>query len=99
MSGGHFEYKQWQIHQAAEDIEREIARNDSEERDEWGGIQGYHYPPEIIERFKEAAHTLHQAAEMMQRVDWLLSGDDGQESFLKRWNEEVRKYWNDAKGN
>jgi hypothetical protein len=30
---------------------------------------------------------------MAQRVDWLVSGDDGESSFLKRWLEEVRPYW------
>lgn len=93
MSGGHFEYSQWQVHEAAEDIERQIAINDSTELNEWGVTKGHNYSPEVIERFKEAAHTIHQAAEMMQRVDWLLSGDDGPDSFLRRWKEEVRPYW------
>jgi hypothetical protein len=34
---------------------------------------------------------------MAQRVDWLLSGDDGEDSFLLRWDEEVRAYWNTNK--
>lgn len=94
MSGGHFDYNQWRVHEAAEDIEKLIASNDDETLDEWGQKKGYGYPPEIIERFKEAAHTLHQAAEMMQRVDWLVSGDDSPECLLRRWKDEVRSYWN-----
>jgi hypothetical protein len=27
----------------------------------------------------------------MQRMDWLLSGDDGEESFLKRLDEDLKK--------
>jgi hypothetical protein len=27
----------------------------------------------------------------MQRMDWLLSGDDGSESFLKRIDEDLKK--------
>jgi hypothetical protein len=26
---------------------------------------------------------------MAQRVDWLISGDDGEESFHQRWKEEL----------
>ena len=30
----------------------------------------------------------------MQRMDWLLSGDDGDESFLRRIDEELKKLEN-----
>jgi hypothetical protein len=30
---------------------------------------------------------------MAQRVDWLVSGDDGEESFMRRWEKEVRPSW------
>ena len=40
-------------------------------------------------RFKIASHALKKAATMAQRIDWLVSGDDGEESFLRRWSEEV----------
>ncbi len=93
MSGGHFGYSQWQIHESAEDIERLIASNDDQTPDKWGDPKGYGLPPDILAKFSEAAHTLHQAAEMMQRVDWLVSGDDGQEGFRLRWAKEVRPYW------
>lgn len=96
MSGGNFEYKQWNIHETAEEIERLIATNDDKTPDEWGNSKGYGYPPEIIAKFKETAHTLHQAAEMMQRVDRLVSGDDSPECLLDQWEKEVRPYWQDA---
>lgn len=96
MSGGHFEYNQYYVCDLAEEVERLIETNDDETENEWGERKGYGFPPEIIERFKEAAHTLRQAADMAQRVDWLVSGDDGEGSFLRRWNEEVRPYWANA---
>ena len=40
-------------------------------------------------RFKIASHTLKKAATMAQRIDWLVSGDDGEDTFLKRWAKEV----------
>ena len=98
MSGGHFDHNQYRIREIAEDIERLIANNDDETLNEWGAKKGRQYPPEIIERFKEAAHTLEQAADMAQRVDWLVSGDDGDESFLTRWKKEVRDSWSNDQG-
>lgn len=93
MSGGHFDHPQWHIHEAAEDIERLIATNDDKTPNEWGDPKGRGYPPAIIAKFREAAHTLHQAAEMLQRVDWLVSDDDGPETFMERWESEVRPYY------
>lgn len=83
MSGGHFDYLQFRI----EDIARQI--------DELC-LGGDGHSQNVIEKFKEAAHTLRQSADMAQRVDWLVSGDDGEETFFSRWNEEVRPYWNEA---
>jgi len=93
MSGGHFEYQQYRIEDIAAEIEELIKSNNDERKDEFGYTRGRNYPPEIIEKFKEAQHTLRQAAEMAQRVDWLVSGDDGEESFLRRWQKEVRPYY------
>ena len=51
----------------------------------------YKYPDEVIEKFKEAVKILRQAEVYAQRVDWLLSSDDGEESFLKRLEEDLKK--------
>lgn len=40
---------------------------------------------------KEAVKALRVAQVYAQRVDWLLSGDDGEESFLRRLEEELKK--------
>ena len=98
MSGGHFDYNQFRVREIAEDIERVISTNDDQTLNEWGETKGRNYPPEIIEKFKEAAHNLERAADMAQRVDWLLSGDDGPDNFLSRWDEEVRSEWANPTG-
>jgi hypothetical protein len=97
MSGGAFNYDQYRIHDIAETIKEFINGNNDDSLDEFGDRRGKHYPPEIIEKFKEAAHTLRQASVMAQRVDWLVSGDDGEESFMRRWANEVPKYWPEIK--
>ena len=93
MSGGHFDYQQYRIEDIAVKIGEVIKSNNDESLDEWGQRRGNGYPPEIIEKFREATHTLRQAAEMAQRIDWLLSGDDGEDCFLRRWDKEVRDYY------
>jgi hypothetical protein len=54
----------------------------------------YKYPDEVIEKMKEAVKSLKIAQEYAQRVDWLLSGDDGEESFLRRLEENLKKIEN-----
>jgi hypothetical protein len=91
VSGGHFDYKQDAIADISDEVERLIRDNDSDARDEWGQTVGAHYPPAVVARFRTALRTLRQAAAMVHRIDWLVSGDDGPETFLERWKEEVSK--------
>ena len=81
MSGGHFYHIQYRMEDIAAEIDRLVDENDSTEKDSFGEDIGYHFPPQIIERFRQAAYTIRQAQEMTQRIDWLVSGDDGEESF------------------
>jgi hypothetical protein len=97
MSGGAFDYNQYKIEDIARKIQALIESNDDQTPHQYGGTVGNNYSPAIIAKFAETVHTLKQAAEMAQRVDWLVSGDDGEESFLSRWAQEVRPYWNDTK--
>jgi len=89
MSGGHFEYQQYRLHDIASQIKELIASNDDEY--EWGYRRGNGYSAETIEKFKIAVDTLEKAAIMAQRVDWLVSGDDGEDSFHRRWDEELKE--------
>ena len=41
--------------------------------------------------FKKAADAVRIAQIYIQRMDWLLSGDDGEESFLSRLEENLKK--------
>ena len=91
MSGGHFNYNQWRIRDIAEQIDELIKSNDDETLDEWGDRRGRGYSPETIERFREAVAALRVAAIYAQRVDWLVSGDDGEEAFHKRLQEELNE--------
>jgi hypothetical protein len=106
MSGGAFDYNQYKIGYIADQIEQTIIKNgvkktpeeikDDWHNDEWyekypEDLFNYKYPDEVIEKMKEAVKALKIAQEYAQRVDWLLSGDDGEESFLSRLEENLKK--------
>ena len=77
MSGGRFEYKQYDMNYIADKIEHEVLINSKKK--------------EVIEKFKEAVIILRKAAIYTQRIDWLLSGDDEEETFLKRLKKDLKE--------
>lgn len=95
MSGGHFDYNQYNIGYIADVIQDEIANNDvrpegwNEELDGEWKVQ--RHSEKVIEKMQEAVSALRIAETYAQRVDWYLSGDDGEESFLKRLEEDLNK--------
>jgi len=91
MSGGHFQYKQWEISHIADEVEQLILTNYSEEEDKWGDRKGCHFSPETIEEFKKGLVVLRQAYVYAQRIDWLVSGDDGENSFHSRLKNDLEK--------
>jgi hypothetical protein len=107
MSGGRFQYKQYEINYIADQIEHEVLTNGKKKTDDELKEEGwrdpdwykkypedlyhYEYPKEVIEKFKEAVIVLRKAAVYAQRVDWLLSGDDGEETFLERLKKDLDK--------
>ena len=58
----------------------------------------YHpeYTEETIQIFKDAVKILRKAAIYANRIDWLLSGDDGEESLKERLEEELKKLEEEA---
>lgn len=91
MSGGYFDHRQWNITEIATQIEEIIQRNDSTDRNVYGDPVSFNLTDETIKEFKVAVGVLNLAAVYAQRIDWLLSGDDGEETFHKRLKEEVSK--------
>lgn len=89
MSGGHFDYAQFRIEDIATAIDELISTNSSKDVDSYGQEVGRDYPVDIIEKFDEARKALRISGAMAQRIDWLVSADDGEDSFRSRWREEV----------
>lgn len=102
MSGGHFDYKQYHIGEIADSIERQINNNGepyTKEELKDGYYFGedstenchYEYPEDIIEEFKKGLYFLRMAQIYAQRIDWLLSCDDGEDSFRERLKEDLEQ--------
>jgi len=85
MSGGRFEYKQYDMFWIADDIQGIIDLNGEPDED------GYvcEYAPETIEIMNYAEKMVRLAATLAHRVDWLVSGDDCEESFHDRVAKEI----------
>ena len=85
MSGGHFNYIHDQIETQLEELEHLIENNNTPDEDGYApGLK-----EETIARVKEACNAAKRAAAMLKRVDWLYSGDDSEDSFHQRWEDEM----------
>ena len=105
MSGGTFEYSQYQLKDIANRIEQEIYNSGRKKHPEelkqetWRGPDWYEkypedlynrkYPKEVIEEFIKGYKILRLAEIYTQRIDWLIADDDGNESFLERLKNEL----------
>jgi len=91
MSGGHFHYRQYEIEQIADAVEQLILTNFSAETDQWGSTIGHNLKPNTIAEFRRGLALLRQAGVYAQRIDWLISGDDGEDSFHTRLADDLRR--------
>jgi len=81
MSGGFFEYKQYEFQHIADEIEQIVLDNDTDEY--------YGYSEATLRGFKKAVAILREAQIYLQRIDWLVSGDDGEDTFHERLRKDL----------
>ena len=93
MSGGYFEYKQYHIQDIIEKLEETKVKVESDE-------ECYHYyrKQELLQEISNGLDYLNLAEIYTQRLDWLFSGDDGEDSFFERLEEEVDGFWSKELG-
>jgi hypothetical protein len=82
MSGGHFDYVQYRLSSVVDQIQELIDNNNVV--DEWG--YATNYSEETLDKFREAIKAVDKARNMIHRIDYLVSGDDGEETFNERWS-------------
>jgi len=86
MSGGHFEYKQYQINDIIDTLEYDIKNFNVEDED------GYktNYSQDVLEIMKKTLGHLTLARTLTHRLDYLFSGDDSEDSFFERLEEDLK---------
>lgn len=95
MSGGHFNdngYEYYKVEQFADELEQEILNNGKDGTVE-NGYEWYpNHDPDVIDVLEERIPKLRKMAEIMRHIDYLYSGDTGDDSFLLRMKETEAKY-------
>lgn len=89
MSGGSFNnsgYIYYHVHQFADELENRIENNNVD--DEYG--YSPNYPEEVLRVLRAHIPEINRIAKIMRAIDYLYSGDHGEDSFL-RAIEVIRK--------
>lgn len=84
MSGGFFDYVQFRLDEPIEDISKILINNEKKTEED-------KIPKEVIEELKKGIKNLEISKIYLQRIDWLLSGDDNENDFLERLKEELNQ--------
>jgi hypothetical protein len=87
MSGGAFDHQQYRLGEIAGIIEDIIYENRKPDENNWF----YDFDEHTIAEFKKAIEHLKIAQIYAHRIDWLVSGDDGEETFHKRLKVDLEK--------
>ena len=82
MSGGYFSHRR-ALSDIAEDIDKCVLTNKIP--NEWDEVRDY--PDEVLQKFTETADDLRRLSRQVYYIDYLLSGDIGPETLLKKWSE------------
>ena len=101
----YFDYIQYRFDEIIDSIQEEIDNNetpwypedspykwDQEVNKEFFESGGKRYKDETIKEFENAIWHIKLAQIYIQRIDWLLSGDDGEDDFHKRLKTELAEY-------
>ena len=97
MSGGHFNdcgYDYYKVEQFADELEVEILNNgkDPEDCGHYGEKWYPNHDPDVIDYLEAQLPKLRKMAEIMRHIDYLYSGDIGDDGFLLRVKEVENKY-------
>jgi hypothetical protein len=97
MSGGHFGdcgYDYYKVSQFADELEVEIANNGKERNeDRTYGCEWYpNHDSDVIDYLETQVPKLRKMAEIMKHIDYLYSGDIGDDNFLLRVKEVEHRY-------
>jgi hypothetical protein len=87
MSGGTFYHQDYLIRDIADQIDEMIYTNDR--TDSSGYYRGY--SQKTLDVFQAASDLLKRARVYVHRIDWLVAGDDGEDNFHDRLDDDLNK--------
>ena len=87
MSGGYFEYQQYHIQDIIEKLKETKVKVETDEE-----FYEYDRKQELLQVISNGLDYLNLAGIYTQRLDWLFSGDDDEDNFFERLEDEVEKY-------
>ena len=83
MSGGFWNYQNRCLNEMADELRTAIAKART-------GVEYYgHYSEEFVAEMSKLHDEIRTLNAKMHRVDWVLSGDDGEGNFSERLNEDL----------
>jgi len=94
MSGGYFEsINSYSLQSLAEELDKIFLKQKEyfyglDSPDTNKGEQDHKLSTDTLNKIKDTADLLFKVSSMTNRIDYLLSGDDSEESFRTRWKEE-----------
>jgi len=79
MSGGYFDYDEYKILNIKDEIKAAMKDGNS------------YFNEDTVEMFTKATELLNVCYALVHRIDWLLSGDDGEETFHERLLDDLEE--------
>lgn len=94
MSGGHFNdcgYIYYRVEQFADELESEIENNDIPDPDNYDYCPNLQ--PDTLQYLRAKVVELRRLSQVMRHIDYLYSGDHGEESFKRNVTEVAGENW------
>ena len=87
MSGGYFEYRQYHIQDIIEKLEETKVKIENDE-------EYFRYKDKdlLLEDISNTIDYFDIAQVYLHRLDWLFSGDDGEDTYFKNLDEDIANY-------
>lgn len=91
MSGGTFTYQEYRLQEIIDEIEELIIHNGDIDYQTMGFDNEIWttFSPETIEQLKKGLYYTKLAYIYIHRIDYLIAGDDGEETFKERLEKEI----------
>ncbi len=80
MSGGSFDYAYARMHEFAEELRCKLAEQGTI-------VDGWKigtWEPAVAVKMEKISHIVDYAAKLAKEVEWLYSGDTGEDTFIER---------------